>query len=117
MYKQTNAHYKDITNDVRNYIDHIARNSTRLEDQEVRIKLDDKNRQLHHYVRLFRNHAERDDFETSLIMLAMTRNNIYKYVARALLAGVDFDISQAANLLARIENYSYTQRVMQSIKE
>lgn len=112
MYKHTTKSYKDVTNDVRNYIDHICRNSTCLEDAQDRIAIADANRQLHHYIRLFRNHAERGDHHTALIMLAITRNNVYKYVANALISDVDFNISEAARLLNEMEEYAHVLQVI-----
>lgn len=111
MYKHTNKSYKDVTNDLRNYIDHISRNSTKLEDRLDKIDLDDNNRHLHYYIKLFRAHAEREDYNTALIMLAITRNKVYKYVARALNAGVDFNITHAAHVLNDIEEYMHATKV------
>jgi len=116
MYKHTSKSYKDVTNDVRNYIDHISRNSQALSSRSAKIDIADVNRQLHHYVKLFRNHAERDDLNTALILLAITRNNIYKYVAQALTAGVDFNIAEGARVLNEIEQFAEVTRVKDALK-
>ena len=111
MFKHTTKHHKDLTNDVRNYIDHIDRGSSLIDDRRAKIEMADSNRQLHFYVKLFRNHAGREDWNTALIMLAITRNKIYKYVAQALSVGVNFNIQNAAILLNDIEEYGETVRV------
>jgi hypothetical protein len=106
----------ELTSDIRNYIDHIFRGSMSLEDAPDKIRIGDENRQIHHHVRLFRNHAERDDYNTALIMLAITRNRIYQFVALALKANVDFNITEATALLHSIEQYAYRYRVQDAIK-
>ena len=111
MYKYTSASHKDLTADIRNYIDHVNREASRLDDVEHRMKVADNNRQLHHHVKMFRNHAERDDYNTALIMLSICRARLYKYVAHALNSDVDFNLTQAAQLLNSIEEYAHTLQV------
>ena len=111
MYKHTTNSYKDLTADIRNYIDHVNREAASLECVEDRMEVADNNRQLHHHVKMFRNHADRDDFNTALILLSICRTRLYKYVAHALHADVNFNLSHAAFLLNSIEEYAHTMQV------
>ena len=108
--------YVDLTNDIRTYIDHVNYHSDDT-DPDYQEQLADERRYIHHSLRLFRNHASLDDHNTSLIMLAIVRNRIYRYVAMALQAGADFNITEAARLLNFIEHYAHTTQVKISIAQ
>lgn len=116
MYETTPLSHKTLIADIRIYIDHINRNSVRLEHQLKRIAIADSNRHLHHTLKMFRNHVERDDYNTALIMLTICRNKFYKYIAEALLAEVDFEIRGAASLLNQIEQYARSLQIKDSIQ-
>lgn len=118
MYKYTTASYKEIASDVTTYADHIYfRAMGQMPSKVESIGLADSNRQLWHYIKMFRNHSERDDHDTALIMLALVRNRLYKYVADALRADVDFHITECARLLNYIEEYAHTVQVKISTEE
>ena len=108
--------YVDLTNDIRNYVDHVNYHTDDT-DPDYQEQLADERRYIHHSVRLFRNHASLDDHNTSLIMLAIVRNRIYRYVAMALQAGADFNVTEAARLLNFIEQYAHNTQVKISIAQ
>lgn len=116
MYETTRLSYKILIADIRIYIDNIDRNSNQLEHRLKRIAIADSNRHLHHTLKMFRNHLERDDYNTALIMLAICRNKLYKYIAEAMLADVDFDISGAAGILNDIEQYAKSLQIKEAIQ-
>ena len=115
MYNHTSLTPHELTNNVRQYIDHIRIASQNVDDRLTEISIHDSNRQLHYYLNMFRNHSERNDRNTALIMLALVRNNLYRYVAMGLNADVNFNIAHGAHILNDIEQVAHRLQVQDAI--
>ena len=113
MYKYT---HKELTGIIRVYIDHVKIAAGKLDDEQARIQIADDNRKLHYYLNKFRNHVERDDYHTGLILLCIVRRNLYKYLAQALRADVDFKLGDAAFVLRDLEEFGHDLEVKEAIK-
>lgn len=113
MYKQT---HKELINDIRIYIDHVKITAGKLPDESLHIQIADDNRKLHHFLTKFRNHMERDDHHTALILLCIVRRCMYKYLAYALRHDVDFRLGEAAFVLRDLEEYGLSLQVKEAVK-
>lgn len=113
MYKQN---HKELTGVIRIYIDHVKVMARKLDDEAVYTNLSDENRTLHHFLNKFRNHVERDDHHTALILLCIVRRCLYKYLAQALRSDVDFKLADAAFVLRDLELYAESLQIKEAIK-
>lgn len=108
--------YKDLINSIRLYIDHVKLEAVKLQDEGVVINIADSNRNIHYYLNRFRNHAGRDDHHTALILLCIVRRCLYRYLADALRADVEFNLSTAAFVLRDLEAHAERLEIKEAVK-